>query len=166
VDVLMPPLSPLELTVGYVGSGVTRGILVGLAVYTAFFFWPGVSVSIAHPLIVAYFALSASVMMSLVGVLTGIWAEKFDHAAAINNFIITPLSLLSGTFYTIRRLPQVLQDISAFNPFFYLIDGLRYGFIDRADGNVTIGIFFVLALNLFLAWLCYRAFKTGYKLKA
>jgi len=166
VDTLMPPLSALELTLGFVGGGVTRGLLVGMSVGTAFWAMPGVTMSIEHAWAVIYFALAASVMLSLVGVLTGVWAEKFDHSAAITNFVIAPLSLLSGTFYSIERLSTGWQVFSQLNPFFYMIDGVRYGFIGRGDSDLMVGIIYTLAINIILTLWVYRVFKTGYRLKA
>jgi len=166
IDSLMPPLSALELTIGFVMGGVTRGIVVGLSVSTAFILMPGVSMAISHVWAVLYFALAASAMLSLVGVLAGIWAEKFDHSAAITNFVIAPLSLLSGTFYSIERLSEGWQAFSSINPFFYLIDGFRYGFIDRADSNLMVGVLFTLGFNIVLTAAVYLVFKKGYRLKA
>ena len=165
VDVLMPPLSAGELMIAYVGGGVTRGLLVGTALALTFWAVPGVEMSIQHLWAVVYFFVSASVMMSLVGVLTGIWAEKFDHTAAIMNFVVTPLSLLSGTFYSITRLPEALQTVSYFNPFFYMIDGFRYGFIGHADGNLMAGVALTLAINTIMWVWGYTWLKTGYNLK-
>ncbi len=166
VDTLMPPLSALELTTGFVLGGVTRGVAVGASVGFAFFLMPNVTVSISHIGAVLYFAVAASVMLSLIGILTGIWAEKFDHAAAITNFIIAPLSLLSGTFYSIERLSPSWQALSHMNPFFYLIDGFRYGFIGKADSDLLMGVLYTMALNLGLLVCVYLAFKRGYRLKA
>ena len=166
IDVLMPPLSAGELTVGYVLGGLTRGILVGFAVALAFLAMPTVVLEIHHPWAVAYFSTSAAVMLSLLGVLTGVWADKFDHAAAVTNFIVVPLSLLSGTFYSTARLPEAWQTASQLNPFFYMIDGFRYGMIGEADSNLTAGVAVTLALNIGLWLLTYRVFRTGYRLKA
>ena len=166
VDTLMPPLSAMELTVGYMLGGVTRGMLVGLSVAFAFTVFPDVSVRIEHMWAVLYFSVSACVMLSLLGILTGVWAEKFDHAASVTNFIIAPLSLLSGTFYSIERLSGSWQTFSKANPFFYLIDGFRYGMIDRADSDLVVGVLYVLALNILLFTLVYLVFRTGYRLKA
>ncbi|WP_394805443.1 ABC transporter permease [Kordiimonas aestuarii] len=166
VDTLMPPLSALELTLGFVGGGVTRGLAVGLSVGLAFTLMPGVTMQVAHIWPIIYFAVAASTMLALVGVLTGIWAEKFDHAAAITNFVIAPLSLLSGTFYSIERLSTSWQVFSHMNPFFYMIDGFRYGFIDQADSSLLTGFAYTLGINLVLIFAVYRVFKTGYRLKA
>ena len=166
VDVLMPPLSAGELLIGYVFGGVTRGLLVGVAVWLAFFMAPGVEATIAHGWAVLYFSLAAAVMLSLLGVLTGIWAEKFDHSSAVTNFIVVPLSLLSGTFYSIELLPEAWQQVSHFNPFFHLIDGFRYGFIGRMDGDLGNGVAVTLGINIVLWIVCHHLFKRGYRLKA
>jgi len=166
VDTLMPPLSALELTIGFVGGGVTRGIVVGLSVGAAFTLMPGIPMQVQHIWPVLYFALAASMMLSLMGVLTGIWAEKFDHSASITNFVVAPLSLLSGTFYSIERLSEGWQVFSSINPFFYMIDGFRYGFIDRADSNLMTGVLYTLAVNTVLTLIVYFVFKKGYRLKA
>ena len=164
VDVLLPPFSAGELTLAYAMGGATRGILVGTAVWFVLSFL--VDIHIQHLGVILYFGFSAALMLSLVGILTGIWADKFDHTAAITNFVITPLSLLSGTFYTIDKLPGIWYSASHFNPFFYLIDGFRYGFIDKADAPIMTGVLAVGAVNLFLWLLSYYVFKSGYKLRA
>ncbi len=166
VDVLMPPLSAGELVVGYVVGGVVRGLTVGGVLWLVFAVWPGVGVSPVQWWAVIYYAVAAAVFMSLFGILTAVWADKFDHAAAISNFVVVPLSLLSGTFYTIDRLPEVLRAFADFNPFFYVIDGFRYGFIGRADGDLIVGIVLTMTLNVALWLLAYTVFRTGYKLKA
>ena len=166
VDTLMPPLSASELTIGFVLGGVTRGILVGFSVGLAFVLMPGVEMTVVHAWPIIYFAFAASIMLSLIGVLTGVWAEKFDHSAAITNFVIAPLSLLSGTFYSIERLSEGWQVFSSMNPFFYMIDGFRYGFIDRADSDLTVGVLYTLAINIVLTVAVYMVFKKGYRLKA
>ncbi|MCK0070349.1 ABC transporter permease [Kordiimonas laminariae] len=166
VDTLMPPLSSIELTVGYLAGGVTRGLLVGAFVGVAFVLMPGITMEVQHFWAVIYFAVSASAMLALIGVLTGVWAEKFDHSAAITNFVIAPLSLLSGTFYSVERLSDGWQVFSSINPFFYMIDGFRYGFIDRADSDLTTGILYTLVINIVLTIAVYRVFKKGYRLKA
>ena len=165
VDVLMPPLSAGELTLGYVIGGVVRGVSVGAALWVAFWLWPEVAIEPIHWWAVIYFLIAAATFMSLFGILTAVWAEKFDHAAAINNFVVAPLTLLSGTFYTIDRLPEVLQSGAAYNPFFYLIDGFRYGFIGRADSDLMTGVILTMALNVVLWVAAYHVFRSGYRLK-
>jgi ABC-2 type transport system permease protein len=164
VDVLMPPLSPLELVAGFAAGAVTRGIMVGVAttVVQAFF----VDIGIYNIWAILYFGISASLMLSLLGIAGGVWSEKFDHIAVVTNFIITPLSFLSGTFYSASHLPEVGKVLAHFNPFFYMIDGFRYGFIGTSDGSVLTGVVVLLGVNIALAVLCYRMIKTGYKLKA
>jgi ABC-2 type transport system permease protein len=164
VDVLMPPLSATELTVGFAMGGVTRGLMVGVAVLIGLL--PFAPVEIHDPIAIVYFAFMASLMLSLLGMIGGIWAEKFDHLAAITNFVITPLSFLSGTFYSIQRLPEEWHIAAFVNPFFYMIDGLRYGFIGHADGSIAVGAVLVLAVNAALMLWTHRMIATGYKLKA
>ena len=105
-------------------------------------------------------------MLSSLGLIGGIWADKFDHIAALTNFVVTPLSFLSGTFYTIDRLPPTWQVLAQVNPFFHMIDGFRYGFIGHADSPPMVGVAVMLGVNVVLWMLCHRMFKTGYKLKA
>ena len=164
VDVLMPPLSPAELTLAFAAGGVTRGVLVGLAAGTAM--WVFADLQIHDPAAIVFYAVAASVMLSLLGLIGGIWAEKFDHIAAMTNFFVVPLSFLSGTFYSIGRLPEAWQDVARFNPFFYAIDGFRYGFIGRADSELWVNVAVMLAINAALFTLVYRLFATGYKLKS
>lgn len=164
VDVLMPPLSSAELTLAFAAGGVTRGVLVGLAAGTAM--WAFAGLQFHDPLAIVFHAVAASVMLSLLGLIGGIWAEKFDHIAAMTNFVVVPLSFLSGTFYSIGRLPEAWQDVARFNPFFYAIDGFRYGFIGRADSQLWVSVTVMIVINVALFALVYRLFATGYKLKS
>lgn len=166
IDYLMPPLSNGELLLALVGAAVTRALCVGLALWGAMALWPGVHVTPAHPWAIAWFGLMGAALTAFIGVLTSIWAEKFDHAAAITNFVIGPMTLLSGTFYSIDRLAPVFQTISHANPFFYAISGFRYGFVAAADGDVMVGSVVLLVLNVALGVLCYTLLKRGWKLKA
>ena len=171
IDLLMPPLSVGELMAGIVGAGVTRAVLVGLAVGSAELFYPGLSLAIRHPWAVIWFGLMGAVMLSLLGLLTSIWAEKFDHNAAVTNFVVAPLSLLSGTFYTIDRLHGAFQAVSLANPFFYVISGFRYGFVGRSDigDGLDAVVYGALGLGLFnavLALITYRVLQSGWKLKS
>lgn len=165
VDYLMPPLSTFETLIAMVGAAVTRAILVGLTVWLAMFLWPDVEVSISHPWAIIYFGLMGSIFIALLGIMTSIWAEKFDHAAAITNFVIAPLSLLSGTFYSVDRLSPLFQSISHANPFFYIISGFRYGFIGQADMDIALGALVILGLNIIVAIMAYFLLKSGWKLK-
>jgi ABC-2 type transport system permease protein len=166
VDYLMPPLSTGELLLAMVAGGITRAICVGFAVWLVLLCWPGVHVIPTHFWAVAVFGLLGSGMLSLMGVLTSIWAEKFDHAAAVTTFVVGPLALLSGTFYTIDKLAPAFQTFSRANPFHYAISGFRYGFIGDADSPVAVGITVLVAVNLVFAVLCYFVLRSGWKLKS
>ena len=171
IDYLMPPLSEGELMLGMAGAAVTRAVLVGLALTGAMLLWPGVHLTVAHPWAVAWFGLMGSIMLSLVGLITSLWAEKFDHNAAVTNFVIAPLSLLSGTFYVIDNLAPAFQAVSRLNPFFYVISGFRFGFLGQSDigstntavlhGALGLGL-----LNLVVALVLYRLLRSGWKLKS
>ena len=170
VDLLMPPLSYGELMIGIVGAAVTRAMMVGGAVGLAMLLWPGVSLSVEHWWAIIWFGLMGAVMLSLMGLMTSIWSEKFDHNAAITNFVVAPLSLLSGTFYVIDNLAPAFQAVSRANPFFYVISGFRYGFIGESDigegsGAIVQSAIGLGALNLMLATLVYMVLRSGWKLK-
>ena len=165
VDYLMPPLSTGELIAGLVGAAVTRAFLVGFAVWLAMLLWPGVSVKAVHPIWAFWFGLMGALMLSFMGLLTSLWADKFDHAAAVTNFVVTPLSLLSGTFYSVEQLAPTFQAISHANPFFYVISGFRYGFLGISDSPILVGALGLLALNIGLWALCYSLLKRGWKIK-
>jgi ABC-2 type transport system permease protein len=164
VDSLMPPLSATELTLGFATGGVVRGIVVGFVVAACLL--PFVSIHIAHVGYVIFHALAATLLLSLIGVAGAVWGEKVDHVQAVTNFVVSPLAFLSGTFYTIDRLPQPWHSLALVDPFFYMIDGFRYGFIGHADGHLGIGIAFLCAANIGLFALCHWMFRTGYKLRA
>jgi ABC-2 type transport system permease protein len=170
IDLLMPPLSPGELMAGIVMAAVTRAIAVGLTVALAMILWPGVSLAMAEPWAVIWFALMGSVMLALIGLATSVWAEKFDHNAAITNFVIAPLSLLSGTFYVIDNLEPGFQMVSRANPFFYVISGFRYGFLGQSDiggaGAVWLAAGGLLVFNLAIALGVYALLRSGWKLKS
>jgi len=170
IDLLMPPLSSGELMAGILAAAITRAIGVGLAVALAMAFWPGVSLAMTHPWAVAWFGLMGALMLATIGLATSIWAEKFDHNAAVTNFIIAPLSLLSGTFYVIDNLHGVAQAISRANPFFYVISGFRYGFLGGSDigeaQHVWAAAGGLLVLNAALMLGVYALLRSGWKLKS
>jgi ABC-2 type transport system permease protein len=171
IDLLMPPLSEGELMIGIVAAAVTRAIMVGLALAAAMMLFPGVSLAVRHPWAVVWFGLMGSAMLALLGLLTSIWAEKFDHAAAVTNFIVAPLSLLSGTFYVISNLAPAFQAVSRVNPFFYVISGFRFGFLGESDiGDTNVAVFHsALGLGVFVALLAlatYAVLRSGWKLKS
>lgn len=171
IDLLMPPLSEGELMTGIVAAAVTRAVLVGLAVGGAMLFYPGVSLAMAHPWAVVWFGLMGAVMLALLGLVTSIWAEKFDHAAAVTNFVVAPLSLLSGTFYVIHNLSPAFHAISRANPFFYVISGFRFGFLGQSDIGSTNGAVLLSAaglavFNLVLAGATYAVLRSGWKIRS
>ncbi len=162
-DFITPPLSPFEHLVGFGAGAATRGLLVGAVSLVAIV--PFAHLSVAEPWAVVYFGLCAAMIMGFIGIMAGLWAEKFDHMAAVTNFVIMPMTFLSGTFYLIEKLPEPFRSFSKFNPFFYLIDGFRYGFIGRAEGSLAVGAAMAGVLVLALGWVCFRMFQTGYKIK-
>ncbi|WP_412070770.1 ABC transporter permease [Qipengyuania gaetbuli] len=171
IDLLMPPLSVGELMGGIVAAAITRAIMVGGAVALAMAFYPGVDLSLAHPWAVAWFGLMGAAMLAILGLLASIWAEKFDHNAAVTNFVIAPLSLLSGTFYVIDNLAPAFQAVSRVNPFFYVISGFRFGFLGESDIGDTNEAVISSALglglfNLVLAYFVYRVLKSGWKIRS
>ena len=165
VDYLQPPLSTTELLAGLVGGAVTRAILVGFVVWAAMALYPGVHVTPHAPLAILWFGLLGTLFLAFLGVLTSIWAEKFDHAAAVTNFVVTPLALLSGTFYSVDRLAPAFRAFSHANPFFYIISGFRYGFLGVADSPIALGSIVVLAIDVALGVACYVLLKRGWRLK-
>ena len=169
IDLLMPPLSEGELMAGIVGAAMTRAVAVGFVVAGAMLLYPGVNLATAHPWAVVWFGLMGALMLSLLGLVASIWAEKFDHNAAVTNFVIAPLAMLSGTFYIIDRLAPAFQSVSRANPFFYVISGFRYGFLgqsDIGDGTaVMLAGLGLLALNAVLAFVTYRLLVSGWKIK-
>ena len=163
-DFLTPPLSPVEQVCAFAAGAATRGIVVGLVTAAAVYVF--VQFKITHLWAVLYFGLGAALLMGLVGVVTGLWAEKFDHLAAVTTFIVMPMSMLSGTFYTINRLPAPIQVFSHYNPFFYMISGFRYGFTGVVDSSLTVGVAVVAGLIAVMSGVCLWLFQTGYRLKS
>jgi ABC-2 type transport system permease protein len=164
VDLLMPPLSPGEIVLAMALGGMTRGIAVGLAAALGMSLF--VPVSIHDAGFVLFHAVAASLLLSQLGILGGIWAEKFDHIAAVTNFVITPFAFLSGAFYSVERLPEPWYAVAHFNPFFYMIDGFRYGFVGTSDAPLSTGIAVLLVANALLWALIYTLIRRGFRLKA
>lgn len=164
VDTLMPPLSAVELLIGYAVGGVARGLLVALAIGVLMLLVLGMGV--AHPVWVLVFVLLGSGLLSGLGIVAAILANKFDQMAAITNFIVTPLSFLSGTFYSIERLPTAMQVITHANPVFYLIDGVRYGVIGQSDSSPWLGLVVCTLSTVGVMALCWYWLRTGYRMKA
>ncbi|WP_341021535.1 ABC transporter permease [Brevundimonas diminuta] len=163
-DFLTPPLSPLELTVGFTLGAATRGVAVGLV--TAICVMPFAKLGLANIALIVWFGLIASLLMGMVGVLAGLWSEKFDHLSAVQNFVVMPMTFLSGTFYLIDSLPEPFAGISKFNPFFYLIDGFRAGFIGHAEGSLVVGVVMSAVLTVVMGAACWLVFRSGWRLKS
>ena len=164
VDTLMPPLSAGELVAGYISGAVARGLLV--AVVIALGVWIFLDVGMQNPLLVLFFVVTGSIFMGGLGLMAGIFANKFDQLAAITNFIVTPLAFLSGTFYSIEAMPEVLQTLSHANPFFYIIDGVRFGMLGISDGPPLRGAVIVLGSAAAIIALCWSWLRRGYRLKS
>lgn len=164
VDTLMPPLSAGELLVGYIAGAFARGALV--AVVIALGSWLFLGVGMQNPVWVVTFVLLGSVFMGGLGLIAGIYANKFDQLSAISNFIVTPLAFLSGTFYSIDALPAVMQTLCHINPFFYVIDGVRFGMIGVSDSSPWLGLVVVLIACAIVMTICWRWLDRGYRLKA
>lgn len=163
-DFLTPPLSPLELTVGFTLGAATRGVAVGLV--TAICVMPFAKLGLANVALIVWFGLIASLLMGMVGVLAGLWSEKFDHLSAVQNFVVMPMTFLSGTFYLVDSLPEPFAGISKFNPFFYLIDGFRAGFIGHAEGSLMVGVVMSAVLTMVMGAACWLVFRSGWRLKS
>ncbi len=164
VDFLMPPLSAWELSAAFIIGAAARGVLVGAAGLIVVM--PLANIVPAAPWAALYYALVASVMFGAMGLLAAIWADKFDHIAAVTNFIVVPLTFLSGTFYSIERLPEPFRTLSHYNPVFYLIDGFRFGFIGSHDAPLALGMGVSAAMALALCLGAWAVIKSGYRLKA
>ena len=165
VDLLMPPLGPGELLFGLAAAGMTRGLCVGIVTAVALVILGGGTLP-PHPMIAIGFLILGAFALSFAGILAGIWANKFDELAAITNFVIQPLTFLSGTFYSVDRIPAPFDMIAGLNPIFYAIDGFRYGMIGVADRPLMTGFYCLVAVNVVLAILCYKALRSGYRLKS
>tara|TARA_B100001093_G_scaffold154973_1_gene147646 strand:- start:509 stop:1321 length:813 start_codon:yes stop_codon:yes gene_type:complete len=164
VDLLYAPLSAVEVTSAIILSAVTRSIIIATISIVIFYFI--IEIKLQHVMILIIFTFLSSFILGAIGMIAGLWAEKFDHMATVTNFIIVPLSFLSGTFYSIDSLPSFLQAISKINPFFYMIDGFRYCFIGSSDGSVLFGIIYLSILSLILYLLSFTLYKNGYKIKS
>ena len=164
VDLLYAPLSASEVTISVALAAVTRSVMI--ATVSIIVFKIIIDIEISNYFLLIVFTLLSSFILGNIGIIAGLWAEKFDHMATVTNFVIVPLSFLSGTFYSIERLPEILQMISKANPFFYMIDGFRYSFIGKADGSIFVGLIYLLALS-FVSWfVTYLLYKKGYKIKS
>ncbi len=164
VDTLMPPLSPFEMVLGYLAGGIARGVFVSLALSVGLVVFLGMD--IAHPLLALCFVVLGAGFMGAVGILAGIFANKFDQMAAITNFLVTPLAFLSGTFYSVTALPPVLRELTVYNPIFYLIDGVRFGVLGVSDSAPMLGLAVVTGATLGLCLVAWAMLRSGYRLKS
>ena len=165
IDLLMPPLGPGELLFGLAAAGMTRGLFVGIVTALALMVFGGGTLP-PYPFIAFSFLILGAFSMSFAGILAGIWASKFDELAAITNFVVQPLTFLSGTFYSVDKLPIPFDVIASLNPVFYTIDGFRFGMIGVADRPLLTGLYCLLVMNVVLAIFCYKALHSGYRLKS
>ena len=163
VFVLLTPISYLQFFLAFLAASVIRGLVVGLGIYLVAVLF--VDLPITHPWLILAFAILGSALLGAFGIVAGIWADTFDQMAAFQNFIIMPLSFLSGVFYSIHSLPPFWQTVSHFNPFFYMIDGFRYGFFGTGDISPAISLSVVAGSFFVLSWLTLKMLKSGYKLR-
>ena len=164
VDTLMPPLSASELVAGYLVGGVLRGVVVAVAIVAGIF--PFIGLGVAHPLLALVWVVLGGAFLGALGLVAGVFANKFDQIAAITNFIVVPLSFLSGTFYALDALPPVMRALSHANPVFYLIDGLRHAVLGVSDSPPLLGLAVVVTATLAVCALAWWMFRTGYRLKS
>ena len=164
VDLLYAPLSAAEVTIAVSLASVTRAVMI--AIISIITFMLIIEIQITNYLTLIAFTFLSSFILGNVGIIAGLWSEKFDNMATVTNFVIIPLSFLSGTFYSIERLPGLLKTISEFNPFFYMIDGFRYSFIGQADGSITVGLVYLTILSVVSWFITYLLYKNGYKIKS
>ncbi|MDB9811135.1 ABC transporter permease [Candidatus Pelagibacter sp.] len=164
VDMLYAPLSAFEVSMAIILAAITRSIVIALISIAVFSII--VEVPINNIIFIFIFGFLSAFVLGSLGFITGLWAEKFDHTATVTNFIITPLSFLSGVFYSIDRLPNLFQTISLINPFFYMIDGFRYGFLGVSDGSIIFGMIYLTVLSFVMWFIAFYLYKKGYKIKS
>ena len=164
IDTLLAPLSAIEVTLAIIFAAVTRGLVILIISIVVFSLI--VEIHIYSIFYIFIGAFLGTFILGALGFITGLWAEKFDHTATITNFIITPLSFLSGVFYSIERLPDFFQTISKINPFFYIIDICRFGFLGTSDGSIGIGLVYLTILSIIVWLISYYLYKIGYKIKS
>jgi len=164
VDILYAPMTPGEITLAINLAACTRSIIIASVSIIVFSFI--VDLKFYNFFYIFIFTFLGAFILSSIGIIIGLWAEKFDHMASATNFIIVPLSFLSGTFYSIDRLPDILKSVSELNPFFYIIDGFRYGFLGASDGSIKFGLFYLTMLSCIIWFVAYILFNKGYKIKS
>jgi ABC-2 type transport system permease protein len=164
VDLIGAPLSASEVTLAVILASVTRALMI--SILSVILFSLMIEIEIKNYLIFFTYLFLSSFIMGAVGFIAGLWADKFDHMATATNFIIVPLSFLSGTFYTVERLPNFLKELSHYNPFFHMIDGFRYSFINNMDGSIKFGLIYLSVLAILTWFIAYKLYKKGYKIKS
>ena len=164
VFLLLTPLSYLNWYVAYVGASVVRGLVVGIGVFTVAAFFT--DISLVAPLWILVFAVMGAALMGTLGLVAGLWAEKFDQLAAFQNFVIMPMTFLSGVFYSIHSLPKFWQGVSHLNPFFYMIDGFRYGFFGVSDVSPWLSFAVVGTTLIVVSVLTIQLLRIGYKIRS
>ena len=164
VDLLLPPLKGFEIVMAYTIGSVIRAVIVGLGVALAMS--PFISLHVHHPLLLIFFVLAACTLVGKLGILAGLVANSFDQMAAVTNYVIMPLSFLSGTFYSVKSLPGILQYVNNVNPFFYIIDGFRYCFTGVSDGNIMVGVAMMIVGNIVAFFVTVRLINVGWRLKS
>ena len=164
VDMIGAPLSASEVTLAIILASITRAIMI--SVISVIIFSLVIEIKINNYLIFLTYLIISSFIMGAAGFIAGLWADKFDHMATVTNFIIVPLSFLSGTFYSVERLPNFLVTISSYNPFFHMIDGFRYSFINSMDGSIKFGLTYLIILSILMWIIAYTLYKKGYKIKS
>ena len=163
IDLIGSPLSAGEVTLAIIFASVTRAFIICFVSIVCFNLFVDITVLNYYYFII--YLLFSSFFMGSLGFIAGLWAERYDNMATVTNFLIVPLSFLSGTFYSIERLPDLLKEMSFYNPIFHMIDGLRFSMIGISDGSTTFGLIYLLVLNLLLWWTAYYLYKIGYKIK-
>jgi ABC-2 type transport system permease protein len=164
VDMLYAPLSALEVSMAIILAALTRSFLIAIISIAVFSLI--VEIPINNIFFIFIFGFLSAFILGSLGFITGLWAEKFDHTATVTNFVITPLSFLSGVFYSIDKLPEFFQTISHLNPFFYMIDGFRYGFLGVSDGPINVGLIYLIILSFVMWYVAFYLYKKGYKIKS
>ena len=164
VDLIGAPLSSAEVTLSIISASITRAIIItflSIIIFSIF-----IDIKIEYPFLLILYVILCSFILGAAGICAGLWADKFDNMATITNFVIVPLSFLSGTFYSVSELPSILKTLSYYNPFFYMIDGFRFAFIGKSDGSIKIGLCYLLILALMVWLISYLLYKKGYKIKS
>lgn len=164
VDLIGAPLSAGEVSLSIIFASVTRALTI--SIISIIIFSIIIEIEIKNYVVFILYLFLSSFIMGAAGFIAGLWADKFDHMATVTNFIIVPLSFLSGTFYSVDRLPELLKTLSYYNPFFHMIDGFRYSFINNMDGSITFGLMYLTIWSIIIWYIAYLLYKKGYKIKS